>query len=102
LVAYGSTKAALHNLSQAAALESANKGVAVNVLIPSLPISTPGSLALLTGQEITQWGTPERFAQAAIALALVSPDERTGQILFLEDVLQPELGRRGRLSSELT
>jgi 7-alpha-hydroxysteroid dehydrogenase len=101
LLAYGSTKAALHNLTQAVALESASRGVAVNVLIPSLPIPTPGSQALLAGQDITQWGTPERFAQAAIALALVSPDERTGQILFHEDVLHPELGRRGRLSTEL-
>jgi len=101
LLAYGSTKAALHNLTQAVALESQSKGVAVNVLLPSLPIPTPGSSALLAGQLITEWASPEGFAQAAIELALVSPDVRTGQILFHEDLLHPELGRRGRLSTEL-
>jgi NAD(P)-dependent dehydrogenase (short-subunit alcohol dehydrogenase family) len=101
LLAYGSTKAALHNLSQAVALESQSRGVAVNVLLPSLPIPTPGSSNLLAGQIITKWATPDSFAQAAIELALVSPEVRTGQILFHEDVLHPELGRRGRLSTEL-
>jgi NAD(P)-dependent dehydrogenase (short-subunit alcohol dehydrogenase family) len=99
LVAYGSTKAALHNLTQAVAIESADKGVTANVLLPSRPIKTPGSSSLLQGQVVTEWSTPESFAQAVVELALVSPAERTGQILFHEDVLHPELGRRGRLTS---
>lgn len=101
LLAYGSTKAALHNLTQSVAIEAADKGVAANVLLPSLPIPTPGTSSLLSGQTVTQWSTAERFAQAAVELALAAPSERTGQILFHEDVLHPELGRRGWLSTEM-
>jgi NAD(P)-dependent dehydrogenase (short-subunit alcohol dehydrogenase family) len=101
LFAYGCTKAALHVITQAAAVEFAPHGVAANVLLPSLPIKTPGSVALLEGFTIEQWSTPERFAAAARHLATVTPDEVNGQILFHEDVLHPELGRRGFLTEPL-
>lgn len=101
LFAYGSSKAALHNLSQAVAQELAPAGVAVNVLIPSLPIRTPGSELLLDGHHVTRWSTPERFADAAVVLAQADPATTTGQLWFHEDVLEPELGRRGFLSGEI-
>lgn len=101
LIAYGSTKAALHNLTQAVAVEAAAHGVTANVLLPSLPIATPGAASLLEGQTVTQWSEPETFAAAAVELALATPEVRTGQILFHDDVLHPELGRRGWLSTEM-
>ena len=101
LFAYGSSKAALHVLSQAAAIQFAPNGIAVNVLLPSLPIHTPGSDALLDGFPVSAWSTPERFAEATVELALADPGTRTGQILFHEDVLNPQLGRRGFLIDQI-
>lgn len=92
LFAYGSTKAALHNLTQAAAVEGAAHGVAANVLIPSRPIATPGSILLLQGQSVDQWASAEDFARAVEVLATVSPDEATGRILWHADVLNGDLG----------
>jgi NAD(P)-dependent dehydrogenase (short-subunit alcohol dehydrogenase family) len=91
LFAYGSTKAALHNLTQAAAVEGAAYGVAANVLIPSQPIATPGSTLLLQGQPVDQWASAEDFARAVEILATVSPDEATGQVLWHADVLSGDL-----------
>jgi hypothetical protein len=68
--------------------------------LPSLPIATPGAVSLLEGQTVTQWSAPEDFAAAAVELALATPEVRTGQTLFHDDLLLPELGRRGRLSTE--
>jgi NAD(P)-dependent dehydrogenase (short-subunit alcohol dehydrogenase family) len=101
LFAYGSAKAALHNLTQAVALEVAPRGVAANVLIPSLPIHTPGADSLLEGYGVQRWASAEDFARAAVELAVADPAERCGQILFHDDVLHPELGRRGYLSTEV-
>lgn len=100
LFAYGSTKAALHNISQAVAYEMSPKGIAVNVLLPSLPIHTPGSDSLLPEGTISAWGDIGEFAEAAVRLAMTTPDMRTGQLLFHDDVLHPELGRRNWLSTE--
>jgi NAD(P)-dependent dehydrogenase (short-subunit alcohol dehydrogenase family) len=91
LFAYGSTKAALHNLTQAAAVEGAVHGVAANVLIPSLPIATPGSTLLLQGQRVDQGASAEDFARAVEILATVSPDEATGRVLWHADVLSGDL-----------
>ena len=91
LFAYGSTKAALHNLTQAAAVEGAAHGVAANVLIPSQPIATPGSTLLLQGQPVDQWASAEDFARAVEILATVSPDEATGRVLWHADVLSGDL-----------
>jgi 7-alpha-hydroxysteroid dehydrogenase len=87
LFAYGSTKAALHVLTQAAAVEGAPHGVAANVLIPSQPIATPGSTMLLQGQQVDGWGSDEEFARAAAHLAAVGPGTTTGQVLWHADVL---------------
>jgi NAD(P)-dependent dehydrogenase (short-subunit alcohol dehydrogenase family) len=91
LFAYGSTKAALHNLTQAVAAEGAPHGVAANVLIPSQPIATPGSTLLLRGQHVDQWGSAEDFARAAGILATVSADEVTGRVLWHANVLGGDL-----------
>jgi 3-oxoacyl-[acyl-carrier protein] reductase len=94
LFAYGSTKAALHNLTQAAAVEGAPHGVAANVLIPSQPIATPGATLLLQGQAVEEWASEDDFAEAAVRLSTVSPEVATGRILWHADVLDGAL--RGR------
>jgi NAD(P)-dependent dehydrogenase (short-subunit alcohol dehydrogenase family) len=87
LFAYGSSKAALHNLTQAVAVETANRGVAVNALIPSRPILTPGTAKLMKGQPTDDWSNADDFAAAALRLCLVSPAQATGRVLFHQDVL---------------
>ena len=93
--AYGGNKAALHHLTQAVAFEMAPHGITVNALSPSEPVITPGNLVAAAGE--TDWASPEDFAEATIRLALATPDELTGQILWSEDVLHPERGTRGWL-----
>jgi NAD(P)-dependent dehydrogenase (short-subunit alcohol dehydrogenase family) len=94
-IAYGGNKAALHHLTQAVAIEMAPLGIAVNVLSPSEPVITPGNLVAAAGE--TNWASPEEFAEATVRVALADPATTTGQLLWSDDVLHPELGRRGWL-----
>jgi NAD(P)-dependent dehydrogenase (short-subunit alcohol dehydrogenase family) len=94
-IAYGGNKAALHHLTQAVAMEMQAHGVAVNVLSPSEPVITPGNLVAAAGE--TNWASPEDFAEATVRVALADPHQMNGQLLWSEDVLHPELGRRGWL-----
>jgi 7-alpha-hydroxysteroid dehydrogenase len=92
-LAYGGTKAALQHLTLSVAREVAGDGVAVNALLPSRPIATPGLLAL--GAEFGEPGSAEDFAEAAVRLCLVNPAGCTGRILYHEDVLRPDRPPRG-------
>ena len=94
-IAYGGNKAALHHLTQVVAVEMAPFGIAVNVLSPSEPVITPGNLVAAAGE--TDWASPEEFAEATVRVALADPATTTGQLLWSDDVLHPELGRRGWL-----
>jgi 7-alpha-hydroxysteroid dehydrogenase len=94
-IAYGGNKAALHHLTQAVAVEMAPFGITVNVLSPSEPVITPGNLVAAAGE--TNWASPEEFAEATVRVALADPATTTGQLLWSDDVLHPELGRRGWL-----
>ena len=94
-IAYGGNKAALHHLTQSVAIEMAPFGIAVNVLSPSEPVITPGNLVAAAGE--TNWASPEEFAEATVRVALADPATTTGQLLWSDDVLHPELGRRGWL-----
>lgn len=94
-IAYGGNKAAIHHLTQAVAIEVQPLGVAVNVLSPSEPVITPGNLVAAAGE--TNWASPQDFAEATIRVALADPGTMTGQLLWSDDVLHPELGRRGWL-----
>jgi 7-alpha-hydroxysteroid dehydrogenase len=94
-IAYGGNKAALHHLTQCVAAEMAPYGIAVNVLSPSEPVITPGNLVAAAGE--TNWASPEEFAEATVRVALADPATTTGQLLWSDDVLHPERGRRGWL-----
>jgi 7-alpha-hydroxysteroid dehydrogenase len=87
-LAYGGTKAALQHLTMSVACEVAGSGVAVNALLPSRPIATPGLLAL--GSEFGPPGSAEDFAEAAVRLCLVDPAACTGRIMYHEDVLRSD------------
>lgn len=94
-LAYGGNKAALHHLTQTVAQEMQAHGVAVNVLSPSEPVITPGTLVAVAGE--TDWASPEDFAEATLLATLVDPQAVNGQLLWSDDLLHPELGRRGWL-----
>jgi NAD(P)-dependent dehydrogenase (short-subunit alcohol dehydrogenase family) len=94
-IAYGSNKAAIHHLTQSVALELAPFGITANVLMPSNAIVTPGLLATSGGHVAPDVLSDESFAEATIRLALETPETKTGWIEYSEDVLHPELGRRG-------
>jgi len=94
-IAYGGNKAAIHHLTQCVAQEMQAHGIAVNVLSPSEPVVTPGNLIAAAGE--TDWASPEDFAEATLRVALADPNEVNGQLLWSDDVLHPELGRRGWL-----
>ena len=94
VLAYGGNKAALHHLTQAVALEVAPYNVAVNALLPSEPVLTPGNRIAYPGDD---FAGVDDFAEATLQVALADPAVRTGQILWSEDVLHPELGTRGWL-----
>ncbi len=92
--AYGGNKAAMHHLTQAVAFEVAPLGIAVNALLPSEPVLTPGNRIAYQGDD---FASVDDFAEATLQLALADPAVTTGQILWSEDVLHPELGTRGWL-----
>ncbi len=93
--AYGGNKAAMHHLTQAVAAEMQEHGIPVNALMPSEPVLSPGNLYAGAGD--IEYASPERFAEATLLVALADPEVTTGQLLWSEDVLQPELGNRGWL-----
>jgi NAD(P)-dependent dehydrogenase (short-subunit alcohol dehydrogenase family) len=90
LLAYGGNKAALQHLTQSVAFEMAQHGIAVNVLSPSQPVLTPGNAIAMPLQ--TDWASPDDFAEATVRVALASPREMAGRLLWSDGILHPELG----------
>jgi NAD(P)-dependent dehydrogenase (short-subunit alcohol dehydrogenase family) len=90
-LAYGGNKAALQHLTQSVAFEMAQHGIAVNALSPSQPVLTPGNAVAMPQQ--TDWASPEDFAEATIRVALASPREMAGRLLWSDDILHPGLER---------
>jgi 7-alpha-hydroxysteroid dehydrogenase len=97
--AYGCSKLALEFLTRSVASEMFVHGVAVNALMPSLPVPTPSMLDAMP--ELSEFVTAESFAEATLRLASCDPTECNGQVLYSEDVLHPELGTRGWLSHSM-
>ena len=93
--AYGGNKVALQHLTQSVAYEMQPHGIAVNALLTSAPVLSPGNL--VAAPYVKNWASPEDFAEAAVRLAVVSPEVMTGCLMYDDDVLHPELGRRGWL-----
>ncbi len=95
--AYGGGKAALEHLTRAVAFEMQPHGIGVNALMPSLPVATPGML--YQTPVLDEQVSLDSFCEAAVRLLCTSPDVATGRIEYSEDVLHPDLGRRGWLGS---
>jgi NAD(P)-dependent dehydrogenase (short-subunit alcohol dehydrogenase family) len=93
--AYGASKLALEHVTSSVARSVGAAGVAVNALLPSLPVPTPG-LDWVGGRSPREQ-SPEDFAEAAVRMVLVDPGEINGSIKHSDDVLRPELGDRGWL-----
>lgn len=85
LPGYGGGKAALEHLTQCAAFDLQPLRISVTALSPSRAILTPGVAYYAT--DFQDIGTEEEFAEAAVRLALVDPDEITGRTLGHLDVL---------------
>ena len=83
---YGGTKRALEAMTEGLAVELKDQGIAVNALKPLSAIETPGFLfAQVTrsddaSQDIPELPTPESYVEAAILLAMQTPDRFTGRV----------------------
>jgi 7-alpha-hydroxysteroid dehydrogenase len=93
--AYGGAKAAVEHLTQAVAFEMQPYGVSVNALMPSLPVATPGLAVTAPGMDASL--PMADFCAAALRLLAAPVSQLTGRVAYSEDVLHPELGRRGWL-----
>jgi NAD(P)-dependent dehydrogenase (short-subunit alcohol dehydrogenase family) len=97
LLAYGTSKAALQTMTQYLACDLLPHGIAVNALLPSAPIDTPGLRA--TAGEQLETVPIEGFAEAAVRLALATTESFTGRVAFHDDVLHPERSPKGWIGS---
>jgi 7-alpha-hydroxysteroid dehydrogenase len=93
---YGGSKIALEHLTQCAAYEFAPAGVAINALLTSRPLDTPGLRVMVPG---TLGSPTHEFVEAAIRLATTTPDQITGRCIYHEDLLSdgPPKGWQGGL-----
>ena len=92
---YGATKRAIEAMTIGMANECKETGIAVNAMKPVGGIETPG---LLFGRAPTNRGTstaprpglpkPDSYVEAAILLALATPDKFTGQVYNDAELIQ--------------
>jgi NAD(P)-dependent dehydrogenase (short-subunit alcohol dehydrogenase family) len=94
--AYGTSKAALEHLTRTVGYELARHGVAVNAVLPSLTVETPGAV-FASGGQVADTLPMDRFVDAVELLCGTSSAERTGTVVHSEDLLDPAAGRRGWL-----
>ncbi len=98
LHAYGNSKAALEHLTRTVAYELAPRGIAVNAVLPSLPVATPGA-EFAAGGDLGATLDMDRFVDAVQLLSEVSAARLTGVVGYSEDLLDPAHGRRGWLGA---
>ena len=79
LPGYGGSKAALEHLTQCAAFDLADHGIAVNALSPSKPIRTPGLASY--ARDFVDTASADEFSRAAVELALADPGKVTGRTI---------------------
>jgi 7-alpha-hydroxysteroid dehydrogenase len=86
LAGYGGNKIALEHLTQSVAVEVGRLGIAANVLLPSVPVASPGLDALggYDGED------PAAFSEAAVLLASADPTVWNGQVWYHHDLLEPD------------
>lgn len=84
---YGGTKRALEAMTEGLALELAGQGIAVNALKPVAAIETPGfRFAQLPrgeeggGAQLPELPPPDSYVEAAVLLALQTPESYTGKV----------------------
>ncbi|MCU4186822.1 SDR family oxidoreductase [Acidiferrimicrobium sp. IK] len=85
LPGYGGSKAALEHLTQCAAFELQEHGIAVNALSPSKAIITPG--VQYYSRRFDDVGSSDDFAEAAVRLSLVDAGTVTGRTIGHLEVL---------------
>jgi 7-alpha-hydroxysteroid dehydrogenase len=85
LPGYGGCKAALEHLTQCAAFDLADHNIAVNALLPSKPILTPG-LAYYAS-EFVDTAAADEFARAAVELTMVDAGVVSGRTIGHSQVL---------------
>lgn len=94
---YGASKLALEHLTRSAAAEFSDRGIAINAVMPSMPVLTPSVLAVK--RDFPESLPMEAFVRAVLVLATIDPAQMTGTVCYSEDLLHPELGTRGWLAS---
>jgi NAD(P)-dependent dehydrogenase (short-subunit alcohol dehydrogenase family) len=91
-VAYSTTKAALHGMVKANALQLGTHGITVNCLAPG-PFATEMPMSILTADQqqrfaartaVGRWGQPAELAPAALLLASDAGSYITGSILIVD------------------
>jgi len=91
-VAYSTTKAALHGMVKANALQLGPFGVTVNCLAPG-PFATEMPMTILSDQQkqsfaartaVGRWGQPAELAPAALLLASEAGSYITGSVLIVD------------------
>jgi NAD(P)-dependent dehydrogenase (short-subunit alcohol dehydrogenase family) len=95
--AYGASKFALEHLTRSIAAEFSSRGVAVNAVMPSLPIATQSVLEAVP--DTTEFGSLSDFVKAVMMLANADPSELNGGVWYSEDLRHPDRAPRGWLGS---
>jgi len=96
LHAYATSKAALEHLTRTVGYEVARHGIAVNAVLPSRPIATPGA-TFAAGGRLGPTLEMDRFVDAVERVCSVTSAELTGAVVYSEDVLDPAGRARGWL-----
>lgn len=97
---YGATKLAVEAMTRALAEEQRDHGIAANVLKPVGAIATPGLMYGREERERPDLPSPDDYVEAAVLLALQTPDTCTGAVLNDAQALERLGGgaTEGRLS----